>query len=807
LDRPRIEQIHVTLHYPAYTGRATVALEPDLGDFSAPLGSRAQVKLVANKRLCSGSILILPDSTLIPMAIKGREAQALLAVHGNAEYEILITDTDSLRSSNGIRYRVGVLDDLPPSVALLRPTEDLVLDRSMQVELAAALQDDYGLSALRLHYKIQSEDGLAPEDSMALGLSRLGQGSDTVKLTWDLRKISMYPGDEVQFWVKAWDNDAIRGPKAGQSMVRKARFPSLKEILAQAQKDEEKTISDLTSARRTQERLEKETENLQQKLQSKPPGPKEAARLDQLQSEQASLVRDIDSLARNIAEQLANQLSDESVRASVEQRMNELRNQVEMLRRSKFAQALDKMEKLSAQPDLARLRQMLEQTAREQQDLMEQLDRTLAMLKQLQAQNRLEDLAAQLSQMADQQDSLRKEAERNPEKAVETARRQERLAQEAEDLQKKMQDAKNDSAFESAMQEALRSLEEELKNDSTSSRMRNAASQLSQNQISMAGGNQKRAAAAMRKAGGRMAAMAAKMRGQSMEKLLAEIRTLADQLLQVSFDAESLVVATQRPGLVKAEVLTGELEAATGVLVELDRTYGYSDPVVMHHLSNAITHCRSVAAGHKDASWPAVEATNRAVIRLQQQKSQLEMMSAKAGMSLDKLMSGMMGLGAEQMMLNQMMRSMLESAMRGGTRPGRAESGRLAAEQRSLMERYEEMRRAIQNRPDRPFDTPELREPMQEVIRDIESGSMDQATLQKQDNILSRMLDGNLSLQQRDFSKKRLAEIEHRNLRRAAPPPLVPEELRKLKTGNIRYGDYPAEYHDRIRAYLQGTAK
>ncbi len=800
--RPRIEELRITLRYPSYIGQTPKALAPDLGDFSAPLGTRVDLELRANKALRTGDILILPGSRAVSMAVNGRTVRGSFRVDANLEYEVAVRDIDSLAGDDAIRYRVGVIGDQPPAVALARPGEDLVLDRSLQVALAAVVEDDYGLSAIRLHYRIQSEDGLAPEDSIALPLRRLGRRIDTVETAWDLRRISIYPGDEIQFWVKAWDNDAIHGAKPGQSVVRKARFPSTREIYAQAQKEEEMLAADLQSARQAQERLQKETESLQQKMQTKAPGPKETARMDRLQEDQLELAQSIDSLAQRIADQVATQLSDESVRSSVEQRMGELRKQVDALRNSRFAELFEKMGTMPAQPDLARLRQMLEQTAREQQDLLSQLDQTLEYLRQLQAQNRIQDLAEQLSQMADQQDSLLKETGRNPANAQSAANRQERLAQNLEALQKTMQSAQSDSALEATMKEGLDALRRQLDEDSASGQMRNAAGKLSQGQLSAAMAGQRRAAASLRKASSRMMALAAKARGRSMDKLISELRALSSQLLLVSFDAESLATGKRQP---EPGILADELEAATSQLVDLGQTLGFSDPVVMRHLSNALTQCRVLADGRSGSPWAVVEATNRAILRLQKQASALSTMSAKAGMSMNKMMAGLMAMSSEQMMLNQMLRQMLEGAMRGGTKPSRGESGRLASSQRSLMERYEQLRREIQNRPDRPFDPPNVRQNMEEIVRDIESGNANSETLRKQETILSRMLDGSLSLQQRDFSKRRLAEIEHRNLQRSAPPPLVPEELRKLKAAGTRYADYPPEYHDRIREYLRSN--
>jgi len=164
---------------------------------------------------------------------------------------------------------------------------------------------------------------------------------------------------------------------------------------------------------------------------------------------------------------------------------------------------------------------------------------------------------------------------------------------------------------------------------------------------------------------------------------------------------------------------------------------------------------------------------------------------------------GMFSLSAEQMALNQMMGGLLQAAMHDAmSEQSRAERSRMAGTQRSIMERYEELQKELERRSDTPMRTENAAEEMQEVIRDLESGKISNETLEKQDRILSRMLDGSQSMTKRDFNRKRIAEKENLLAHKPSPGEILMQELHNTRAP-VDLASYPEEYRSLIKKYLQ----
>ena len=86
-------------------------------------------------------------------------------------------------------------------------------------------------------------------------------------------------------------------------------------------------------------------------------------------------------------------------------------------------------------------------------------------------------------------------------------------------------------------------------------------------------------------------------------------------------------------------------------------------------------------------------------------------------------------------------------------------------------------------------------EEMKEVINDLEGLDLHRKTIERQQKILSRMLDAQKSVREKEYSKDRLAESGEDMLRRSPQDPTNPED-QKLKQLNLEL----------IRALQEGYA-
>jgi hypothetical protein len=100
-------------------------------------------------------------------------------------------------------------------------------------------------------------------------------------------------------------------------------------------------------------------------------------------------------------------------------------------------------------------------------------------------------------------------------------------------------------------------------------------------------------------------------------------------------------------------------------------------------------------------------------------------------------------------------------------------------------------------------------EEMEDVIRDLAGGTLNEDTMRKEQRILSRLLDANRSVHTRDYEKKRLSVSADEMFSRAdgtsrkkATSQQLREEIRRAMSLKA-----PGEFEDLIRLYFRALAE
>ena len=100
---------------------------------------------------------------------------------------------------------------------------------------------------------------------------------------------------------------------------------------------------------------------------------------------------------------------------------------------------------------------------------------------------------------------------------------------------------------------------------------------------------------------------------------------------------------------------------------------------------------------------------------------------------------------------------------------------------------------------------------MQEVIRDMKDKNVDENTLQKQERILSRLLDAQRSMRERDFEKQRKSNVG-KDFTRQSPKEIDFNSLEgknKLQQDLLKAieAGYAKDYENIIRKYFESLNK
>jgi uncharacterized protein DUF4175 len=400
-DRPRLVRFTTEITLPAYLGQAPIREERTDGNLTVPWGSRVRLTVLSDQPIVSGRLLLGAEHKPLPMMVQGpSEARVDLEVTEPRFYEIEVVGASSL-TNLPVRYDIKPLEDQTPTVRILKPGRDLTVDKDQSITLDIAAEDDHRIDRMELMVSVDQ----GPEQAIPLTVEPAAKLR--LEHPWDLGSLGLSFEQEVSYYVAAWDNDTLRGPKRGVSATYKLRYPSFYEIYQQAEKQQNKEIESVTGLAEKQKEIVEELDRMASKLEpDQSLDWKQSEQLRGIQQRQEQLKSEVQNMAKELRDK-AEQLQKDSLATSeLINKMNEVSKLFEQLADEDMQHILDQiretLEKLQLTPE--QLAEMQKNMNSEQ--LLQGLDRTLDLLRRLEAERQLEALSELAKKLGEQQDKL-----------------------------------------------------------------------------------------------------------------------------------------------------------------------------------------------------------------------------------------------------------------------------------------------------------------------------------------------------------------------------------------------------------------
>ena len=818
IDPPVVQRLRLEYHYPAYSN-LPVHVDAEGGDIACLAGTQVRFKIAANKALRQAS-LVLDDTLHLAARVEDRSAYVDLDITRSGRYHIELVDRKGVDNRDPIRYSIQALADEEPRVAIAEPGRDMDLPESMEVMLVAEASDDYGVTHLELVYRVN--DG----GETRLPLSASPGPQVQLNHLWELDDTDLLPEDRIFYRLVAWDNDAVSGPKQGASREYVLRYPSLYELFEEVGADEqideleelveegEKAAEYLEQVRR--EVLKHEELTWEQKKELEATLGREAERARAVEEMAQQLQEDLDKLEDN--ELASRQLLD---------KLEEIRALMEAVISPELQEALQAMQQAMEKLDPAELAAAIEEFQQDQATFQERLDRTLALLKQVEAEQRLEAATEQAQNLERRQKQIDAEldqdaaAERLQEQEQSLARDTERLQEELQDLSQVMEDFHPPTAQELAAQAQT------MQEQALAPRMQEMMQHLQGEQRRQA----RRMGAALEEDLGTLTAglehMQEQYSAEQKEKLGREMRQTMYDLLHLSQRQEDLQRRAQEEGRSKLQDLAQEqfaLQQGAGQSAEslaqiarqtmsLSRGLGTTLGYVLHNMEQAARQLgQQQAAGAVEPQGQAMGYLNEAVLLLRQSMDNLA--QSRMPSSFAEAMQQMMGLSEQQADLNQATQQAMSQGRQQGQQ-GRqvpdiaAAMRRLAAEQQRIYQALQQLEKDMRGHRGAQKRIRAIEEEMESLMHDMQRQRPEARITEAQGRILQRMLDASRSIHTRGFKRERQSQSAEAMPYRG--PGWLPDDLGQHEDWlrdamkNALQGPYPDEYRPPLRHYYEGV--
>ncbi|WP_440999325.1 DUF4175 family protein [Fodinibius sp. SL11] len=828
--RPRFEELTLNVFPPDYTQLDSTSYNYPFSKIQAYQGATIEIKGVANKTL--SELLYISSNLNDTLAVnRASSRENLFSIKSKVSavdtISFTMRDTAGLTNKNHFRFIIDPRKDQPPYVDLAIPTENIQMKTAEPLALEYEAGDDFGLTEATLHYELQRAFTPSPEKgSVKLPTPSINEQQ---VYQWDLPDLNPKARDQIIYWIEVYDNDRYSGRKKGRSQKMMVTFPSTTEYMDELDSKERDITESLEEVSQSFEQMEQQYEQFKQKLQRNPETDwEQQQQLEKVEQERQKIDEKVNELNQKFEEIRKEIESNQAMSPETMEAYDELQKLMKEINDPELEKALEKLRNSLGEMNPDEMRKALENYEFNEEQYRQRIDRTLNLFKSLKLNSDLEKLAQSLDELAEQekeisestkispeeikqqqsiqddlsnlQEQLQKIDDTAPEKAkpqVEKLKQHnnEQLNNIQKDLQENIDKLRKQSSPEKdpQIQKQQQNIRQQLQEQAQ--QMRNAKQQLNQQrrQVNMAALeyvlhslinlsiNQEELTKETQNIPPRSSAFVEKARKE--RNISSQFTMLSDSLFNVSSEIPSF---SNRINKKKTEV-ENQLSRAVELLAERDG-------------SNATYAQRQSLGG--------INELTTMITSLLDQLNNQQGGGSGGAMSMQQLMEQMKKMSGEQQKLNQQIQEMINDMQ--GNRLSQDQMDRLnqlSKQQNKIRKQLRELQRRGQlESGDRVLSELErMSEQMEDAINDLRGGRLDEQMTQRQQNILSRMLNAEKAIQERGKEERREATTAQER-EQGVSPDVTLEELQKQIRNMINdpnYTSFSDDYQRLIEHYFE----
>jgi|GEM_PF-3020957 len=829
IDLPSVTWLKYSLAYPGYTGLDGEDVQ-DRGDgLSVIRGTGVELAGSSNNQLDSAWIEY-EDGESSPVETDGRYFKTSFEANNSQRFRIRLVDTLGNAGGDSLSREVRVIHDQIPSVNVLLPGQDVTVPPGLELPLLMRAEDDFGIGGTGLVYW----GGEREEDTeKRIPIRRSGAGKRIIqdRYLWQLADVEASPGDVISYYVEAVDNDAVSGPKSGRSRTYEVRFPTMTEYLRERLEGGEEIRTGLEDILTEAKRLRELSDELEKKLRGAQELDWEKKReIEALATQGEDLLEDIKDMCSRVENSLGD--SEKIFSDEVLEKMMEVRDLLEKFATPEMMESIERLQQAMESLPPSFLEQAMKNFRLKQDQLVNNLDRTLTALRRLELEQRLEAIEKGLGELAKRQNALNEEMEgTNSEETSQLARDEERLARELAALAEEMKEAAaqmsdyGETEAGQEMSDIIESAEGEVKEG-----LEELVDTMEKGLADAAREGGKKSEKDLAELQNRVGGLLSRLRDRWREGTEQEIARALSDLVTLSRKQGEIVERTKDhgsrfgPGVWEEILAQQELVAGLAVVSHyLDKAAENSffiSPAVIINLS------MSISKGHQAAVELNRGDRNPAEVAKTAGESQTYINKTASGLltDLQALQCSASGTGLEEAFRQMEQLANMQAGLNQGTQemlmpvPGsgsirltdkeKALLAEMAAEERAIAEGLEGLSDSVGGMRNILGELRELAREAEDLSREMDSQRISPEILERQRKILTRLLDAQRSMQEREHSKKRRAESG--SLKKGNPPERLTSSILQGPGGETLLeimegwrGSYPSRYENLVFEYLK----
>mgnify|MGYP002033352632 FL=1 len=759
LMQPKIVNLEIVVTPPKYTGKKINTINSG-GDLIIFEGSSVKWNVLFNNS--HQNTFVLEDKIIAES--NENQLQLEKKIISNSKYAITTKNNNKLKDT--LSYFIEVIKDEFPKISLSQNFDSI----NKTFSFTGTVGDDYGLQKL----EFISEKDSSTVNSIEIDIQK--KHLDNFFFVFSFDELNLNPGEKINYYFNVCDNDDVNGSKCTKSK----QFYFIEPTLNDLNKRENKEIENIKSGLNQSISLAKEIENEIQELNElmlnkKELGWEEKEKAKNILNKQKELEEQIKK-TQEISEQ--NLKTKEKLNSEILEKQKQLDELMKNVFDNEMKDLLKEMEELLQDSDKEKLKDLLEKIEDQNFDVEKELDRELELLKQLDFEQKTEEILNKIEDIKSKQQKIKEQNLKNKIKKEDLAAKQDSLNNEMNDLQKEM-DVLREKNMELENKNEIpktQNIEESIKKS-----MRESSENLKKSNKSKSSKAQQKAIEDLELLQQELEKMQDSSSEEHYYEDMESLRKILENLIRLSFDQEDLMhktlsVPKNSPEFIR--LVQQQKKLANNSLIIEDSLFALSKRVVqiqsivnkeisaIRNNLQVVTDMleqRQINKATEKQQFVMTSVNNLALLLSEIiEQMQLEMPPSncnkpkncnKPNPNSNKPSFSEMKKAQEKLMKK------LKSGKNKGKKPGEKQSQilmQLAQQQEKIKKQLLEMRNNLSNNQDKNQLDKIIKE-MEKNEKDIINNNINEETIKRQQEILTRLLEAENSEREQDQDNQREA--------------------------------------------------
>lgn len=793
LRKPVIEEISLEALYPRHTGKKPETFQ-NTGDITVPEGTTIKWNIVA-KNLEELEVFFRDTNYTLNTSISnGYSFQKRFL---SAEDYGLILSSKEVVNADSLAYSIGVVKDRFPTIDV---SETIDSTNHMKRFVEGKISDDYGFRALTAYVKVIGEDTTYTIKKPL----KVNSKTTTQLFSYylDLSQFDLGPGDRVEYSFSVTDNDEVNGFKSSSSSKNVFNVPEMDELDNLLSEQSDNLKNEMSDALKDSKELKDKIKKMKSNLMNKPNTDwKDRQNLENLLDMHHDLQMKVDELKDDFEKDKNDQENFMELDEEYQEKQEKLQELLDELMDEELMDLMKELEELLEEMNKDKLLENLDEMEMETESMEEKMDRTLELFKNMELDQKLENLEDQLRDLKKQQDELLEQTENKEMSNEDLAKEQDEINKKFDEIQKDIDEIKekNDALEKPRDLDFDQEMEDQLDQELNESK-----ESLENNKGGKSQKSQKSASDMMQQMADDVAAMQSQSQQQQQSEDMDALRYLLENVVALSHDQEDLmdeyeITQTNDPYYLELNRDQLAIDKATDIV--RDSLKALSKRV--HQLSTFITDELAELNYNLDKSLTLSEERNTNKLLQYQQYAMTDYNDLALMLSevLDQMQQSMMsqssqagngscnkpggsgqGKSGNSMSMQQMKQALKDQIgkMKGGKNPGGKEGEsqqgdgmgkgpggsipgmstkdqvKMAAQQAQIRQSLKKLKEEL-NKDGSGFGNSlnDLIKDLDNMENDLLNGNVGPNYIQRQEDILTRLLESEKAMRERGFSEER----------------------------------------------------